>query len=1761
MPKPQTQHEIEGINKPDIRVQQSISSESFSNLVVTFDISHAPTLDHDLVFMLENSLISEGATFNIMYGFDIPGDTNVLLIPSSTAPYSDDDFNMIGDWFYSEGAHLIWVAGDSDYGGYYPTEPNNGILERLGTSLRLSADSVEDPVCNDGLPYRVAAQTPVQDGELNVIFTEGVGSAIFHGPTSVLGYQDGVGVVDLRWDGIEGIEVIMKSSGDAIAINQDGPFTDFDFYSDPLSSTGSYPMIAIQDMSESKYVIASGEVIYSDYKSQYSYVTDSEVWNGGFHEGKQLVDNILSWFGFVVESEFPQPEPQLRVAFDVSHDPTAGHDQTFMLEEALTSVNVEFRWMGDIYELSEDIDVLLIPSLAVPYSVEELQVISDWFAGEGKKLLWTAGDSDYPDYSGFSYSSDANNDILAQVGAYLRISADAVRDYDNHDGEYYRVAVQTPVSDGALNSIFTDGVSSAMFHGPTSVLGYNVIEDEVVDLTQDLPDGVEIIMRTSESTEVIDEDFSDTDYDYYSEYNPVGYSYPMMAIDSHFGNDKYVIASGEPIFTDYKQMYSLFTEKGLVGDPDAWNGGFHDGKILVDNIFNWFGLDPALPRYYGHAPIYIEGDEEFINQEFPGSGKVDDPYRIEGFSFASWVDNLITISGTSAHFYIGDNILDGLYSGFNAIQLFDVKNGTIESNRIKNSVNGIYVWNSQQCFIRFNEIYGNEFGIFLEHTVGRNFCIKNILYGNNEGISIFNDPYPVVDIRCYQDVDVTTRDSIAWQVTFRFESEEIAQAEYELWDVILTVDKEPVEVEYTDIYKVDWDYEKPWRFDINYFSDPLKVGKHEFYSQFFYDKVFSDDRTAHVTVVPFTRNILFQNELFGNNNGIHLQNAENDLLVGNNIMGNGEGIGVYGSSYNLIRWNQIGNSGMKGIMVAHDFGWGTASEFNEIANNTIYDGNEDGIYLEWANNNLVADNVISGNQWAGIYLSNSRENSIFGNEIFDNEFGIHLENVIDSTITSNELHENRHDAIRMWYSDRITFDSNIIYNTGASGFSINTATEIIVINNILFNNQYGMHTYLFDYSLVSGNDFFGNFEEGMLLWECMNNEISDNVFFYQGFTSIGLYYSENNTIFDNLVCGSGFGVLLETSQNNNITHNEIFETDIGIFLNNKAGNNRCKDNILWANNQGICISNDPSSVLELWPDQYIFATDSDSIMWQANWIEWLPEIYPINEVHDYLLQVYLTVDGDPVEVSFSEVYFNGEQWCFDITYLSDPLSVGEHEFASQFVLAGEIIGTPIAYVNVVPTPPVHNIIFRNTLFDNNNGILLQNANDNFVGGNTLTNNNGEGIGVYGSCNNRIVWNHIESSGLKGIMVAHDFGWDITSESNFIANNTIFGGYEDGISLEWVQNNVVADNKISWNNWAGVRLYGTSRNNDILDNSIHNNMGGGIAVDSYSEVHMRFWWDITATEADHISWQVSFRNESESVLQSEYLLTEVVLTVDGNPVGPVWFSEIYFDWDWQQYRFDVDYYSEPLTVGEHEFHVEFFFDDVLQDQWTTTAIVTVEPATDEDYVSHNDIIGNEIFENSWNGINLQRAHYNTFTGNIIHNNYGDGVYGSGSNNILESNDIYGNQGSGINLDAADSNFITYNNIFENDWTGIQLSGTSSENSLVGNSIHHNWWGTGISLDSFSQIEIYFGQDITATEADSISWYDSFRGSEEEVKSRYKDLEVLLTVDGKFVGVWFSEIYFDEGMQEWWFDMGYFSDPLPVGVYEFTIQFILAEYYFR
>lgn len=281
----------------------------------------------------------------------------------------------------------------------------------------------------------------------------------------------------------------------------------------------------------------------------------------------------------------------LTVAFDHTHDAAinigARGGDAVGLQNNLTDAGSSFANITGTFAIPSKTNVLLMASPNSAFTATELTEISDWFTDDKPRLLWLAGDSDFDDPSLYpKWTPEAVNGILEKLGANIRAGAGTISDPVNNDARSYRPAATQPVTGGSMNTHFVQGVTSAIFHSPTYVLGYQ--SGAVVDLLSTDITGVEIVMKMSPEAEAGDSDLSaDPDFDYYTETgSAVNGSYPVMVIQD-MGNDHYIVVSGEPNFTSYKNMYALTTEK--AGESDAWNNGVHDGKTLVDNVMAWFG--------------------------------------------------------------------------------------------------------------------------------------------------------------------------------------------------------------------------------------------------------------------------------------------------------------------------------------------------------------------------------------------------------------------------------------------------------------------------------------------------------------------------------------------------------------------------------------------------------------------------------------------------------------------------------------------------------------------------------------------------------------------------------------------------------------------------------------------------------------------------------------------------------------------------------------------------------------------------------------------------------------------------------------------------------------------------------------------------------------------------------------------------------------------------------------------------------------------
>ena len=118
--------------------------------------------------------------------------------------------------------------------------------------------------------------------------------------------------------------------------------------------------------------------------------------------------------------------------------------------------------------------------------------------------------------------------------------------------------------------------------------------------------------------------------------------------------------------------------------------------------------------------------------------------------------------------------------------------------------------------------------------------------------------------------------------------------------------------------------------------------------------------------------------------------------------------------------------------------------------------------------------------------------------------------------------------------------------------------------------------------------------------------------------------------------------------------------------------------------------------------------------------------------------------------------------------------------------------------------------------------------------------------------------------------------------------------------------------------------------------------------------------------------------------------------------------------------------------------------------------------------HNDFYCNNIFENGGDAIILNFADNNNIINNDINNNSGNGLNlycGCDYNNVLYNNIVH-NSYNGIRMFQSASNLIKFNTISENSENGLAIESfnyQSSENNVISNNIISKNMGDGVLLD--------------------------------------------------------------------------------------------------
>ncbi len=123
--------------------------------------------------------------------------------------------------------------------------------------------------------------------------------------------------------------------------------------------------------------------------------------------------------------------------------------------------------------------------------------------------------------------------------------------------------------------------------------------------------------------------------------------------------------------------------------------------------------------YTPHAPIYIEGDIDFIpvNGVSGGTGTQADPYVIEGWEIDASTQDGILIRATGVHFVIRDVYVHSAGLNQKAISLIGVSNGSVENAVLWNNMLGTRIIDSENITITGGDYSDSDFhGVYADNV-------------------------------------------------------------------------------------------------------------------------------------------------------------------------------------------------------------------------------------------------------------------------------------------------------------------------------------------------------------------------------------------------------------------------------------------------------------------------------------------------------------------------------------------------------------------------------------------------------------------------------------------------------------------------------------------------------------------------------------------------------------------------------------------------------------------------------------------------------------------------------------------------------------------------------------------------------------------------------------------------------------------------------------------------------------------------------------
>lgn len=464
------------------------------------------------------------------------------------------------------------------------------------------------------------------------------------------------------------------------------------------------------------------------------------------------------------------------------------------------------------------------------------------------------------------------------------------------------------------------------------------------------------------------------------------------------------------ITVDYVDVTGFtITNSGTVQIP-SYDAGIELYKVDNCRIYN----NNFSNNWYG---IYVWRSD---NINITGNIFITDGIFIRGDQLSHYNSHVIPndniVNDMPLYYYkdCSSTSFDGISVG--ELILANCSDVDVKNLQINNTDVGIHTAYSNNISIEYNELASNIFGIYLQKTTNSNITGNNISYNYN-GITLY-----------YESNDNT----VANNTVYNNDDDGIylygSRSNHIFNNIIYN--NGGTGIEFSSMSNTNTIY-----------KNLIYNNSHGIYLNY-----------------QCNGNNIFDNLVYNSTySGIAFIRYSNGNTITNNTVynNNHEGIYLYAADANTISLNRVYENKLNGIILTHESTDGCAnnkitnnsvlknkgdglhttsrSNGNTIANNTIENNEDNGIYFYFSSGNTITNNSICHNTNDGVkYEFNSNGNTISENTVGDNGgYGIYLQNSVNNKIYHNDFINNTNQA----FDDTDKNRWNVSYPSGGNYWS------------------------------------------------------------------------------------------------------------------------------------------------------------------------------------------------------------------------------------------------------------------------------------------------------------------------------------------------------------------------------------------------------------------------------------------------------------------------------------------------------------------------------------------------------------------------------------------------------------------------------------------------------------------------------------------------------------------------------------------------------